>query len=273
MRDRQELLMPIGRLVGGSLYTGTTTDLEGRPKVFKTGENIGKPRTDYYFLLAITKGNEKHWNETSWGKIIYSVGQTAFPGIQINSPNFAWKIIDGDSDIPVGDRQIRPCDREGYSKHWVLNFSSCLCAPDIYNADGSKKLTEPNAVNPGDYIEVYGSVVGNESKQNPGVHLNHKMVAYSGYGKRIFLGVDPKSVFGKTSLPSDASPIPIPQGFNPISATTPSAEIPKPYPDILNIPVPVTHVMLPKANGITYEQYIANGWTDTLLVQHGMMQA
>lgn len=271
MSNRIELLTSVGRLVGGSLYTGQTTDLEGRPKVFKSGKDIGKPRTDYYFGLAIAKGTEKHWNETTWGKIIYSVGCAAFPGGLANSPSFAWKIIDGDSTVAVGDKQRRPCDREGYIGHWILNFSSCLCAPDIYNADGSQLISEPNAVNPGDYIQVYGSVVSNESKQNPGVHLNHQMVAFAGYGTRIFLGADPKSVgFGNCALPSEASLIPISQGFNPIS--TSEIPVPKPYPDILNIPVPTAHVMLPKANGITYEQYIATGWTDTLLIQHGMMQ-
>jgi len=32
------------------------------------------------------------------------------------------------------------------------------------------------------------------------------------------------------------------------------------------------HVMTPKANGVTYEAMIAAGWTDELLIQHGMMQ-
>jgi len=31
--------------------------------------------------------------------------------------------------------------------------------------------------------------------------------------------------------------------------------------------------MLPAANGATYEQMIAAGWTDAMLIQHGMMAA
>jgi hypothetical protein len=31
--------------------------------------------------------------------------------------------------------------------------------------------------------------------------------------------------------------------------------------------------MLPAANGVSYEQYIAAGWNDVLLVQNGMMAA
>lgn len=36
-------------------------------------------------------------------------------------------------------------------------------------------------------------------------------------------------------------------------------------------PAPVGRQMTAKANGIAYEQYIAQGWTDALLVQHGFM--
>ena len=41
-------------------------------------------------------------------------------------------------------------------------------------------MLEPNAVNLGDYIQVYGSVADNESQQQPGVYLNHSMVALAG---------------------------------------------------------------------------------------------
>lgn len=34
-----------------------------------------------------------------------------------------------------------------------------------------------------------------------------------------------------------------------------------------------TKVMTPAANGYTYDQMIAAGWTDATLVEHGMMQA
>ena len=47
-----------------------------------------------------------------------------------------------------------------------------------------------------------------------------------------------------------------------------------PNPGIMTVPVvPVVpvHQMLPAAGGNTYETMLANGWTDALLVQHGMM--
>lgn len=39
------------------------------------------------------------------------------------------------------------------------------------------------------------------------------------------------------------------------------------------VPAAPQRRMLPPANGATYEQMVANGWTDALLIQHGMMAA
>jgi hypothetical protein len=283
MSNRTDLLTPIGRLVQGSLYEPKTTDAENKPLIYKTGPNAGQPRVEYYFALAVPKGTEQHWNQTEWGGKIWAVGQAGFPNGQANSPAFAWKITDGDSTIPnrVGKK---PCDFEGYAGHWILKFSGGF-APNIYNADGTQQLLEPNHVNLGDYIQVYGNVADNESQQQPGVYLNHSMVAFAGYGTRIFMGADPKSVgFGNAPLPPGASATPLPQGFNPATPTpapTPPATAPAPYPQILTPgtppmppapPAAPARVMLPAAQGATYESLIAAGWTDGLLVQHGMMQ-
>lgn len=270
MSNREELLTPVGRLVQGSLYEGQTTDAENRPLVYKTGPNMGQPRMDYYFAVAIPKGNETHWNQTPWGKKIWDVGHVGFPNGQTRSPTFAWKIADGDSTI-VNKAGKRPCDREGYPGHWVLNFSSGF-APAIYNADGSQQMLEPNAVYLGCYIQVYGTVVDNESQQQPGVFLNHSMVALAGYGKRIITGADPKNVgFGQSPLPPGASPTPLAQGFNPAPIEQPVV----PHTAILTPPAPAPRVrkMTPLAQGNTYEQMIAVGWTDETLIQFKMMEA
>jgi hypothetical protein len=36
-------------------------------------------------------------------------------------------------------------------------------------------------------------------------------------------------------------------------------------------PVKVEHVMAAKAGGVTYEAFVANGWTDAALIQNGYM--
>jgi hypothetical protein len=298
MSQRETILTPIGRLVQGSLYKANTTDAEGRPLVTKTGANAGKPRTDYYFGLAVKKGTETHWSQTEWGAIIWAVGHAAFPNGQAQAPTFAWKITDGDSTVH-NKAGKRPCDKEGYAGHWVLNFT-CGFAPPIYTADGTGQIFEENFVNLGDFIQVAGSVSGNESLQQPGIYLNHNMVAFAAYGTRIILGPDAKSVgFGQSPLPAGASLVPLSQGFNPAPVANvpppvavmpaPVANVPPPvavvsappapYTAILNTPIAppapavLVRAMTEKAAGLTYEQYIANGWTDVLLIQHGYMLA
>jgi hypothetical protein len=271
MSNKETFTTPVGRLVQGSLYEPQTTDAEGKPLAVKTGPNAGQPRVEYYFALAIAKAGEKHWSETEWGAIIHKVGVKGFPGGQANHRSFAWKIIDGDS-TEVNKANKRPCDREGYPGHWVLNFSSGF-APAIYNEDGTKTITEPGFVALGYFIQVHGNVSDNGSTQQPGVFLNHAMVAFAGYGTRIIVGPDPKSVgFGKGPKPAGVMASPPGGGFNPASAPAPVSTTPPPHPGILNPAGAKAHVMLPPANGASYEQMIAAGWNDAQLIQHGMMQ-
>jgi hypothetical protein len=81
---------------------------------------------------------------------------------------------------------------------------------------------------------------------------------------------------GYMLAPAVAVPPPLPVGSAPVpAAPAPTAPVPPPSPvtpkaDILAIP---GRAMLPAANGATYESFIAQGWTDALLVQHGMMAA
>lgn len=297
MSEQVNFTTPVGRLVLGSLYKGQTTDAENRPLVIKSGPNAGQPRVDYFFAVAIPKGAETHWASTEWGKLIWETGHKAFPNGQGNSPAFAWKVTDGDSIVPNRAGR-RPCDREGYAHHWVLHFSSGY-APKIFTADGSAPIVEPDAVKLGYFVQVAGSVAGNESLQQPGVFLNHNMVALSGYGPEIVVGPDPKSVgFGQSPLPAGASAVPL-GGMAPVVTGAPSVPgVPTPTPAPLPAQVTVVpnhtfvagpgaalppppapsvvapvHVMLPAANGATYEQMRAAGWTDQQLVQHGMMSA
>jgi hypothetical protein len=276
MSNRVELLTPVGRLVQGSLYEPQTTDAENRPLTVKTGVNAGQHRVEFYFALAIAKGRETHWNQTEWGAKIWQTGQIGFPNGAANSPAFAWKIKDGD-DTTMNKVGRRPCDREGYPGHWVLNFASGF-APTIYSEDGTKQIPEVDFVKLGDYIQVYGSVADNGAIQQPGVYLNHSVVAFSRYGERIHTGVDPKAVgFGKSPIPSGALNTPPDGRFNPSAPPLqPVAPPVAPYTPILTPPAPVpvapVRVMTAAAQA-SYEQYIAAGWTDAQLIQHGMMQA
>lgn len=312
MSDPVRITTPPGRIVMGSLYKPNTTDAEGKPLIVKTGPNAGKPRVDYFFALAIPKGAETHWSQTSWGAKIWAVGHAAFPQAA-QSPAFAWKIEDGDSAIP-NKKGRKPCETEGCPKHWILKLSGGF-APKVYQVEGAgfvQVMTE-DFVKCGYWVEVYFSVEGNSSASQPGVYLNHSMVCLRARDKEIVMGADPSMAgFGAAPLPPGLSLTP-PPGAMPPPATpgippapgypVPGVPVPVPVPPAAPMPIPVVpnpqYVQVPPpapaapvpvpvpvpppapaapvrqmtaaANGVAYEAYIAQGWTDALLIQHGMM--
>ena len=330
MSQRINITSPVGRVVMGSLYDPNTTDAEGKPLVVKTGPNAGQPRVNYFFALAIPKQGEPHWAHTPWGQQIWGVGNQAFPNAA-QSPAFAWKIEDGDSQIP-NKKGRKPCDNEGWKGHWILKFSGGF-APKVYQQEGAGyvQVMQKDFCKPGYFVEVAFSVEGNGSQSQPGVYLNHSMVCFRAYGQEIQFGPDVASAgFGASPLPAGASmtppagAIPMPQpaaagvpGMPPAPGVMPGMPqglpqvpgvAPLPLPPVGSVPMPSTPVpgapvpipvmpntgfvqvpppapvpmappaapvrqMTPAAQGIPYESYVAQGWTDAQLVQNGLMLA
>lgn len=204
----KEILFPVGRLVGGSLYEGQTKDDKGQPLTFKSGKNAGQPRTSYSFGVAYKKGAEAHWKDTAWGKQVWQVGAEAAPKTH-QGRQFAWKVTDGDSQEP-NKKGNRPCDREAYPGHHVVWFSGNF-PPNIFDAKGTKQLTEQGLVKPGYFVQVFGEVDFNGQTDSPGVYMNFRMVAFSGYGEEIVLTAAPDASavgFGQEGLPEGASDVP-----------------------------------------------------------------
>jgi hypothetical protein len=311
MSQKVNITSPVGRIVMGSLYDPNTTDAEGKPLVVKTGPNAGQPRVNYFFALAIPKNpGETHWAQTAWGQQIWNVGNQAFPNIA-QSPAFAWKIEDGDSQIP-NKKGRKPCENEGWKNHWILKFSGGF-APKVYQQEGAGyvQAMQKDFVKPGYFVEVAFSVEGNGSQSQPGVYLNHSMVCFRAYGQEIQFGPDVSSAgFGAAPLPAGASmtppagAIPMPSAPAAVAPAVPAMPAPgaapipvTPNPAFVQVPPPVAaaapvamgvpnvpvvppaapatpvHQMTPAANGIAYEAYIAQGWTDAQLIQNGLMLA
>jgi len=299
--ERINFTTPVGRLVAGSLYKGADKDAEGRPLVVKNGPDAGKPRLDFYHAIAIEKAGEKHWAETAWGRIIWDAGHK-FLAHAGQMPAFAWKITDGDSQVP-NKRGKRPCDREGYPKHWVLGFSSGFPS-QLFTVAGLQSpvpLHGENAINLGDFVQVNGSVTGNGSTSQPGVYLNHNMTCLIGYGQRIVVGPDVESAGFGGALPAGASLTP-PAGFvppqhgastpqpapvaaapqftapptpTPAQSTAPVSSAP-PYTGFMQPPgaptaPPAGPVMTAKAGGATYQSFRDAGWTDEQMRQQGYL--
>lgn len=241
MAQKVNITSPVGRIVMGSLYDPSTTDAEGKPLVVKTGPNAGQPRVNYFFALAIPKGAEPHWAHTPWGQQIWNVGNQAFPNAA-QSPAFAWKIEDGDSQIP-NKKGRKPCDNEGWGGHWILKFSGGF-APKVYQQEGAGyvQVMQKDFCKPGYFVEVAFSVVGNGSQSQPGVYLNHSMVCFRAYGQEITFGPDVASAgFGAAPLPAGASmtppagAIPMPQApaAAPALPGAPAGYAPPPVPGMM----------------------------------------
>ncbi len=340
MAQKVNITSPVGRIVMGSLYDPSTTDAEGKPLVVKTGPNAGQPRVNYFFALAIQKGAEPHWAQTPWGQQIWNVGNQAFPNAA-QSPAFAWKIEDGDSQIP-NKKGRKPCENEGWCGHWILKFSGGF-APKVYQQEGAGyvQVMQKDFCKPGYFVEVAFSVDGNGSQSQPGVYINHSMVCFRAYGPEISFGPDVASAgFGQSALPVGASmtppagaipmpqapaaapALPVPVGVPqmpgvpgaPLApanvAYAPPAGVPQvpgapvgsyattaypsspapipvtPNPGFVQVPPPAPAPMAPPpapvapvrqmtaaAQGVTYEAYVAAGWSDAQLVQNGLMLA
>jgi hypothetical protein len=290
---------PIGRLVSGSLSEAKKTNPQGAPLINKNGEQ----RSNYYFAIAIPKNGSTHWNQTAWGQTIFNTAAAGFPGKQYEFPHFAWKITDGDSTVPNKKGKI-PNQIEGYIGCWVLHFSSDF-APKLWNYN-TKEYINPGFINPGDYIQVAGTIVANGRADSPGIYLNHQLVAFIAYGQRISFSPDPNSVGFGGELPVGASMTPVggmtnvPQTSQMLHATpaqsyaplptNPAAvppvsqqtAIPQAYPTVAPAPAAIPphtailngvkpKVMTPAAQGIPYETYITGGYTDEMLVKMGLM--
>lgn len=280
---------PVGRLVGGSLYKPNTTDLNGKPLVFKSGPKIGQEgREDYYFALAVPKSVNPHWASDEWGASIWAVGH-AFMANAGQRPVFSWKIADGDSTV-ADDKGRRPCDREGYAGHWILHISSGFATKIFKHREGSNPpvfdpYTIPDAIKTGYYVQVQINCDSNGSTTQPGVYLNHNMVCFTAFGAEISLGgADPSSAgFGAAPLPAGATLTP-PANFNPAATPPvpaaagavpppPGAPATPPAPPLVPslpppAPAPVAPAGLVQVPGAQYtiEQCRASGWTDEQMI-------
>ena len=277
-----DFLTPVGRYVSGSMTEPNTTDFYGDPLVVKSGPNKGQPTQRFFFGLAIAKDNPE------WGplyKLIYDTAVLGFPSLfdaQRNclNPDFAFKITDGDSNIPNAKQNL-PCEKEGYPGHWILKFSGTQ-PPKCYDLNHRELVGDDlkERLKRGYFIRVQGSVSSNGELSKPGVYINYGAVQLCGYGGEIRGGVDPNEAFAEApQLPPGASTTPIaPVGGMPgapqeTDRPAPPDNTPGP-PPADNAPVPpppaqnatqaspiVTKYLYQNVE-YTEEQLLASGWDE-----------
>ncbi len=305
MAQKFPFLLPVGRFMFGSLYKANDKDFDGNPLVFKSGADKGKPRLEFVVGVAIPKdGTNQHWAVTAWGAEIWKAGHSGVANAGQMGDDFSWKVTDGDSAVVPKARPNKtapkaPREKEGYPGHWVLNLKSSYAPKIVDGTDGSfRPMLQPDAVMPGDWIQVQGDAQYNSSESNAGVFLNHSIVCFSGLHKDGRLsggGEDPAAVGFSVGLaagavtapvgtfPGAAAPAPGTPPVPPAAVAAPvppAAAVTPPIPPVAVAPNPAfappppvpaapaapVRTMLPKANGVPYEEYIKAGWTDAQLI-------
>lgn len=299
------LTTPVGRIVQGELWKPQPVmDNQGKPKLGTTGA----PQIQHFFALAIPKQpGHTHFAQTEWGQKIWAEGNRAHPNFAPH-PTFSWKIEDGDSQVP-NKKGKKNCDREGFPGHWILKFRSGF-PPKCYNGNGSEMLP-PETFKPGNYAQVNCNVAGNTGDSpgvylNPlmvalagyGAEIvTGPDVSEAGFGQGVALPAGASAVpvgsFAPAAPGAPAYPTPsapaapvygqpagapaAPYPPTGVPAANPSSPpMAPPNPAFLGVPPPAppappARQMTAKANGASYEQLIAAGWNDALLIQHGMM--
>lgn len=260
-----EIITPIGRLVGGHPMVANPVidDRTGTPKLQADGVT---PRTEVYFGLALPKDGEAHWNQTEWGAKIYQQAVADWPAGEHAAPAFAWKIVDGDSQVP-NKRGRKPCDREGYPGHWVLSLATGLPVKCYHSGkyDPTQQIQNKNEIKPGDYCRALVVCRGNAPSQSPGVYLNPSLFELSRAGTEIILDNGPSAAeaFGGGAATTPASNPPGNPGAPPATEVAPA-------PDFLNPPgapggaaapppAPVRYVL--DGQAYTAEQLAAAKWS------------
>ena len=217
---------------------------------------------------------------------------------------FAFKVLDGDGFDTNGKANGT---KEGFAGHWVVRFASGF-PPRCFHAGryaAQEQIQEKNAIRRGYYIRVNGTLEGNGNAQKPGLYMNISLVELSGYGPEIVSGPDAAEAFGATpaALPPGATAMPQAAGAPPAypqqaptaappaypqqaptAAPPPASPPPPPYtaymqqpaaappPAPAAAPAPAAGpVLTAKAGATTYAAFIAAGWTDETLRQHGYL--
>lgn len=291
-----EFLSPVGRYVQGSPFKAQTTDMDGKPLVFKTGPNAGQPRQQFFMAVAFAK-TDPHW--PAFEALLRSTAAGAFGHLFPQGPNgpcihpsFAFKIVDGDGMDQAGKSNAT---KEGFAGHWVVRFTSGF-APQVFPAgkySPMDRINDPNLCQCGHYVRVGGTIDGNGDTKKPGIYVNMSLIEHVGYGDAIVTGPDPRALFGATPavLPPGARPTPMgaPGVATPTASPAPAAvptggaatASPGSYtgymvppvaaPPVPSVPAapPAGPAMTAKANGVPYSAFLAQGWTDATLRANG----
>lgn len=205
-----------------------------------------------------------------------------------SSPKFANKILDGDGF----DEDGKPnSGKPGWAGCWIVKVSNGFAPRVVEWANGWVDMTpHGRQIKPGDYVTISGDTSSNQSTQSPGMYLNVDIVSFEQEGERIVVA---SAVDADTALGSRTGGPANPPASDPAASahaggtggpaagtagsTTASAppydgyrqDAAPPPPADAAPPPPSGPTMMAKAGGKTFESFIAAGWSEAQLRQHG----
>jgi len=247
-------LFVTGRLVQGDVFTPQTKNMTGGPLT----DLQGNPKVQYFIAVAVEKTDAAMMQTFAQ---IQQVAQAGFPGGESQRPDFAWKVIDGDDPKHAG--------KTGFAGCKIFRFTSGFPVK-AYTKGAASQIVDPSQIKRGYFIRVAFTVAPNGNAAKPGVYLNLALVELVGYGDEIVSGPDAASVLGAAG----AAPIPAGASASPVIGGPPIAPAPAPpdaivpAPDFLSPPV-----MTAKAAGLSYLQFIDQGWTREQMIEQGYIDA
>ena len=194
--SKQTFVTDVYRLVAGSFADQNTRDHEGR--------ELSAEKYNWWAGLAIPKTpGIMDWKQETGNATLMAIlkaGQEAFPNGEWNSPNFSWKIQDGDK-FP---------DRVGYAGHWIVGFSRNTQIGPVPCYDQSCAMIQPMMTKKGWSYRVSGSSVGNGRTGNQaGVYVNMEMVqlCIANPDDIIVTGPSAQQVFGSFGNGQQQAPV------------------------------------------------------------------
>lgn len=272
-----EITTIVGRLVAGHpMISKPKKDNKNQQKYDKNND----ARVSFYCGFAIKKGAETTWKDTEWGRIIVQEATTGFPAGEYNHPAFAWKIDDGDSNVPNKKGKI-PCQREGWPGNWVLHLNNGYPFSCYHDGkfDQFQSIQDKNEIKTGDYCQFVIFVQPNNVNgkvETDGVYLNPTLFNLVRAGERIVSANEPDAAekfgAGGASLPAGAVVDPNVQPTTQQPGTTvntgqqPGIE---PAPDFLDAapppppndaPAPPVTMYVYNGKQYTYDALIAAKW-------------
>lgn len=297
-----QVLSPVGRIVQGSLKLEVKRDDNNQPKIGSDGQ----PEHEVFLALAVHKSDP---HLPAFIAAIQNQARAEFPHLFTDGsgvashPQFAWKYIDGDTGV---DTQGKPVNtKTGYAGHVIFKMQTKFVPACFHSGryNAMEQIQDPeNTIKRGYYVRVATTISGNgvaasNRAHKPGMFLSPNMIEFVAPGEEIRSGPDAAAAFGGAPapvLPPGVSGVPAPAGYTPappapVAAYTPAPPAPAPVP-APPAPVPAPPAPAPaapglvqhgghmyrltdKAQGATLEALKGQGWTEEVLIAHGLLAA